>query len=270
MSKKIVKSFAIVSILLLMVLGYGFRNMENDGTTLHIFIIADTEDKTIGAIKDYPAMQAQVREIASMTHMNIQEYFYEKKGITGEFLKNKIQNLSCKPNDVIWFYYTGHGFNAEAGSGQFPGFELDGTNFAQERVHQKLSQKGARLVITMYDCCNWHGKRPQHTGRKILLDAPLRENYFALFREAVGDVKVASNTAGFQKYSYGNPDHGGLFSETFRQVLDSQLKGSYEDCTWERLLSKTRRITSKRAANLESPREQTPYYELNITRMKTK
>lgn len=263
------KQFNIYLILLLFLaitLSFGFSFQKQDEASLHMFIIADTDDTTIGAIADFPKMQQEAQRIARLSKLKLKEHYHEKKNISASSLIKKIKELQVGADDVIWFYYTGHGFNSKDGLGKFPGFALDNTQFSLEWVHKTFSKKNARLVISMFDCCNWKAEKRTNSSEGILLDSPKRQNYFALFRESQGSIKIASNTSGYKKYSYGNSDYGGFFSIAFRDVLDNQLKGKYNDCTWNNLLQESKDLTKKRVSQLDGNKEQIPYYEINIFR----
>lgn len=227
--------------------------------TLHAFLVAETNDYNIGARADFPKMQQKMREIAEIVGLELQLHLYEKHVVQPQQLISDIKNFVCNEQDMVWFYYTGHGFQAyDYGSGQFTGFKIDTTRFTLESVHSTLQKAKPRLLITMYDACNW--RNFDFTEEVIL--APSQKNaYLALFRQARGSIKVASNTAGYHQYSWGDSQKGGFFTNAFLEMLD-EITATTPNPTWQQLLSKTQNRTTQIA--LQYHKTQSPHYEINI------
>lgn len=232
---------------------------------LHMFVIGQVNGGNIGAVSDYPRMQEEARSIAGLAGLELVPYFYEKEDINARFLVEKIRSVRCGEDDVVWFYYTGHGYNASNGAGNFPSFRIGDTSFSLEWIHNAFEQKGARLVISMFDCCNFEATRFDDYDEPIMLSAAESRNYVALFGTCAGSVKIASNMAGFKKYSYGSPEVGGLFSVAFREAFQEVTQGSFNSCSWERVAERTRELTTRFARNLMD-KEQVPYYEIEVIR----
>ncbi len=256
------KKFTNIVVLIFLFTFSSATEQNSNQPTLHMIIVGETNGGNIGTLYDFPKMQSEAKRIGKMSGLKIEIHAYEKQNISAEFLASFLKNIICGPDDVIWFYYTGHGFNASQGMANFPGFVLSNTNFSQEWVHKILEGKGARLTISMYDCCNVEAENFDFEG-SVLLDGNER-NYIALFGESSGSIKVASNEAGYKKYSFGNPDTGGLFSVAFRQALDELIQVNYEDCTWPKVLERTYELTQKYAKELKV--EQSPYFEIEVLR----
>jgi Caspase domain len=228
-------------------------------TTLHVFLVAETNDYNIGARADLPRMQQKMHEIAEMVGYELRLHVYEKHKIQPNQFITKIKNFECNPNDVIWFYYSGHGFQAyDYGSGQFTGFKVDTTRFTLEAVHAQLQKAHPRLLITMYDACNW---RNFDYTEEVVLQPSQKSAYKALFHQVRGSIKVASNTAGYHQFSWGDPQTGGFFTSAFLESLES-LTAHSSNPTWQALLSQTQARTTQIANHYQ--KHQIPYYEINI------
>jgi hypothetical protein len=227
--------------------------------TLHAFLVAETNDYNIGARADFPKMQQKMREIAEIVGLELQLHLYEKHLAQPQQLVSDIKNLVCNEQDIVWFYYTGHGFQAyDYGSGQFSGFKMDTTRFTLESVHATLQNAKPRLLITMYDACNW---RNFDFTEEVILAPTQKKTYWALFRQARGSIKVAANTAGYHQYSWGDSQAGGFFTIAFWESLDA-LSATSENPTWYTLLSKTQTRTTQIAQQFQ--KQQVPHYEINI------
>ncbi len=223
------------------------------GQRLHMFIVCDDTDSQIGSGYDYDRMQSVAQDVATKSGLSLVPYYCKKSQTTSEQLVNKLANLACSSDDVVWFYYSGHGFND---GGMFTAFTLpDGVNrFRMETVESKIKSKNPRLAIIMYDACNhiFNSSQGMIANRLGTSEASCKK----LFRNSSGVIKIASNTAGERKFSYGNSSSGGFFTSAFVEAL------SETDGDWNRLLSntKTQTQTKANAAN----RTQIPYYTLSV------
>jgi Caspase domain len=222
---------------------------------LHMFIITDDTDSQIGSGYDFGRMQLLAQDVATKSSLSLVPYYYKKSQTTSEQLVSKLNNLTCSSDDVVWFYYTGHGFNPNDGSA-FTAFVMpDRINrFKMDVIEGKIQSKNPRLSIIMYDACNYtSGSNNGSIANRISIDeARCRQ----LFRKNSGIIKVASNTAGEGKYSYGNNTNGGIFTSAFIAALNET------DGEWQNLLSSTKSQTQAKAKDFN--REQIPYYILNL------
>lgn len=74
-----------------------------------------------------------------------------------------VSSVRPGPNDIVVFYYSGHGFNEVDEGYQFPYLDLRDKGFQHyggpftlniESIYQKLKAKGGRLNLVLSDCCN--------------------------------------------------------------------------------------------------------------------
>ncbi|GAB4417889.1 MAG: hypothetical protein OHK0039_28740 [Bacteroidia bacterium] len=225
---------------------------------LHMILIADTDDPAIGASKDYWNMQGIAYTVAQTTGLRLQRYYFEQHKTGAYELIQVLDNLQCGPEDVVWFYYSGHGVAAEAKAGRAATFRLGSYNFAIDRIHHKLLSKRPGLLITMYDCCAYTTSNPMALRRLRMFEGK-PTNYSKLFLETRGDLLVQSNTGDL---SYGDMEIGGIFTYAFRQSLNFITAGNSEACTWESLLERTR-IDTEHIAQQNEVR-QVPAYQSNL------
>jgi Caspase domain len=220
---------------------------------LHMFIVADDMDQGIGSSYDFGRMQSVAQDVATKSGLSLVPYYCKKSQTTSEQLVSKLVNLNCGSDDVVWFYYSGHGFND---GGTFTAFTLpDGVKrFKMETVENKIKSKNPRLAIIMYDACNWISGSSNGViaNRLETSEASCKK----LFRNSSGIIKVASNTAGERKFSYGNSSTGGFFTSAFVESL------SETDGDWNRLLASTKMQTQTKASAFN--REQIPYCILTV------
>jgi len=123
---------------------------------LHLVVVADTNDPKIGS-----SVRQDLDDVSNLFRKAAREVGikYQINKLYGDtFDKNsimsKINSLGIKSNDVVIFYYSGHGYNDTRSSNRFPNMSLDGVDLGLESMHQYIKSKGARLNITVGDLCN--------------------------------------------------------------------------------------------------------------------
>ena len=121
--------------------------------------------------------------------------------------KKAVQNLSVEPDDIIMFYYIGHGGRPE---GQDPDkYPYPQMCLAQNSdqglipltwVHDVLKSKGARLTITIGMCCNSESRSMTHKTKPLFsanygnayVEADAVSAIQKLFLESKGDLIATS------------------------------------------------------------------------------
>ena len=128
----------------------------------------------------------KVREYAGM-QLKFYTSTYNKSS-----MEAAVAAIHCQPNDVIIFFYSGHGYNRD--NSEFPCLNFNEGPSASRHinlseVHDKLKGKGSRLVLTIGDCCNAVGKS---FVEPLSATTPKYLGYSKLFLSTRGDVLVAS------------------------------------------------------------------------------
>lgn len=212
--------------------------------TLHFIIATQSEGaEGIGSQQDKINMKALAQEI----EQNVPGLSVKTTLIDGAYAsKSRIQNelsSSIGPNDVVWYYYSGHGINYDT----WPMSAEEDVPLTW--VHNELKRTPARLTIAMYDCCTWDlptaeppsGLRPRSSYYKFL------------FLEAKGNIIAASCSS--TQFSYGKPSVGGLYTNNFIDALRSQSK-------WENILKAAKESTIVSAR--EDGENQIPIYDIQV------
>lgn len=133
--------------------------------TIHWLTFIDTRDDRVGEV------DVLGRKVLYGRYVNLINAALASKGYTAkiydyfdtrlspENCKAAIQNLRCQPNDIIMFYYIGHGGRAiNDNSTVYPqmcmGQSYDDKMIPLTWVYNQLKAKGARLNVVIGMCCN--------------------------------------------------------------------------------------------------------------------
>ena len=206
-------------------------------------------------------MKNFAKEVANKTLMTLEYHYFTHQDFEdgGSTFLNELNSLNVGSQDVICFYYTGHGYNDEGSN--FPAFGLN-TTYPLDWIHSQFKRKEARLTMTIYEACNWLER--EHSQEIFAFNSNETLKLSKLFKSAKGEIKIASNTAGVRAYSYTKPAYGGLFTNTFLNTITDYLVGKdYESVTWDNIMHDTTKKTEYDAAQLG--KNQVPYSYINVS-----
>lgn len=257
--------FAIAAIL--------FMICNASAQTVHVINFCNTLDPDIGCEVDYARTKQESGLIAAYLDYGIRYYDGEGEKCSKENLMSTLNSLRCNKDDIILFYYSGHGTRSNQDKSEFPQMCLKYYLYEQDKfvpVHtviEKLQAKGARFTLVMTDCCNnpVQGVSSKSllskNGGAIVYDEAVARCYRKLFLENEGLVAVTGCKKG--QYSYGGPGIGGVFSDAFfGTALYKACKGEIPP-TWEKVLGAvTSVVKDMTKENKEGIQE--PYYEIKL------
>ena len=258
---------------------------------LHLLIVADTLDKEIGSAcaKD---MRRIIETFTGLTNFLGIKIF--TKTICGkEYSKQNIQtainNLKPSVNDIVIFYYTGHGFRIPEKPGRFPNLKLknfrnlrenfrdsitwinkdrrDNITYSMniEDIFNSIKKKRARFNLVMSDCCNNDifgtnaiGTKPGKTkGSGIEWS---EDNIRTLFlNETPMSILLAAASSGQKATS--NNDFGGFCSYFFKTSMENYCSKLKNNGTWDLILQDTQKQTIFKARHTYCDK---PYIPENI------
>lgn len=254
------KAFLILTCMLIV--------LATDAQTIHWIIFADTQDPNNGSEVRNSMNVYATQFIDRMNDAIIAKGYlprqktYSGSDFTEAKCKNVIKNLSCGKDDIVVFYYLGHGGRAQMGKDEMASynqkypwpdlaFNKANTNesingLTLNAIHNSLKQKGARLTVTIGMCCNAHssqykkhGMSTQSRRYKIVSKKFAKKVGQQLFLKSKGDVLVASAQPG--QFSYGG-SYGGqevdCFTAALCETTDSYANNDRgENVTWSSFLN---------------------------------
>jgi hypothetical protein len=241
--------------------------------TIHMLIFADTDDERIGesCLVDYNNIKRTASEIAYYTELQINKKYFKGVEFNQENLKKTLEELKINKNDVVFFYYSGHGYRTVNSESKFPRMAIFKTGetlsentqgVSTEEVKQFITSKEPRLTIIFVDACNVTvGLNEPASG---LLSNPSKEQYQRLFLYSKGEVILGGSKQGisgtdYEGYSWGSTKYGGYCTYNFLEELDKIVKQQNVAANWNDLMYNTMKGTSDM-----TEAKQIPVYTLKI------
>ena len=248
--------------------------------TIHSIIFANTfaEEKIASACKiDKDRVMLELKTISRVLKYELKQEVYADYDFSVENLKNSIGNLVCSPNDIVFFYFSGHGARAKNDVSDWPQLNLNPQNenrdenyFPLEKVDRIIKEKGARLTIVLGDCCN--SASPIVSPKLINKGQTTVDNidspdvvYSGLFGDCAGNVLISSSSKG--EFSLALQDQGGLFTLSYFSGVEKALKGEIQP-NWNSVLNIAKSLTTEFTIK-NNVAMQTPQYVVNVNRRDT-
>lgn len=269
------------------------------GQTFHAIIFANTKspgdpnkpgDTGIGpsVTVDFQRMRMEMKTIANSIGYNLKNYhFYDTpESFSRNSLENVLNNLSCAPDDIVFFFYSGHGGRAVNEKTDFPEMILKvpygPVNTSQlyplYDVYTRLKSKSPRLVIVMGDMCNseikGYFRENSVTKGATVLSKGSYDVYKNLFLNVKGGIIVASSEPGKTSGCHiieknGKWYHaGGYLTYAFLGLLQYCVSEG-ENVSWNALLNNviawTKEETKEEKDQYGNPSPQIPIYKSELT-----
>ncbi len=226
-----------------------------EAATMHVIYLGDTNDETIGYTVhlDIRHLQKETTRIARHTGLTKREIILTGHKNTSNQVMRALNTLNIARDDVVFFYYSGHGFRTHTKDNPWPNivFMKEWKGMDLNFIVNRLKEKNPRLLIALSDCCNnpipAHGAPELVRGpvaksiqkRAASPDSLLRANYRRLFLEAQGTVIAVAAKKGHVAKS--TTVSGGNYTFVFLNVLQHYTKSTAQ-ATWVDILDTTKEL----------------------------
>jgi hypothetical protein len=242
---------------------------------LILVIVANTKDPEIGkgCREDIKSIRLMFDKLADHMKFNFLELVVAGKEYSKENVQEAINLLSPGNNDIVVFYYSGHGFSFDKDeSKRYPQIDLrpvtasDNVDVIIENTHnlmdlfEMVKSRGGRLNIVIGDCCNNNIKIKRkfkggdHSIRKaerpeMNINHGMCESMFCNY---TASILVASADKG--EFAVSDDEIGSIFTFNFTNNLKILLNKSVNDVEglpWKKLLDDTKEKTNSLSMTYE-------------------
>ena len=265
------------------------------GQTFHAIIFANTKspgnpnrpgDTGIGpsVTIDFERMGIEMTTIAKSIGYKLKKHYYydTPESFSRNSLEYVLSNLSCGHDDIVFFYYSGHGGRAMNEKTVFPEMVLkvpygpaDITQlYPLYSVYSEIRKKSPRLTIVMGDLCNstikgfYRNENNRSKGASVLSKSTC-DVYKNLFLNVKGGLIAASSEPSVTSTCLQNKqgeDLGGNFTFWFLELLQYCVTEN-QDVSWVGLLDAVTEMTKRQMVEDDKGNSvpQTPIYRHELT-----
>ncbi len=244
----------------------------------HTIIAGDTADQNIGAgvsadVRNMWQFVEDVRKYGDWDEKGMLKVLVTRIVLEGQALEETLSHsnllkalhdIPAGSDDVIFFYYSGHGMGDDSRQSMWPNLFFENHDFPYNMVLTTLRAKQPRLLIIVTDSCNnysdWTPDLQFH--RESQKSRALRgsQNYNILFLEHQGTIQATSSVPG-EISSTWSTRPGSLFTNDFLARLRQQLRTAATP-SWERI--RTSELTMSDGYETYT---QHPHYAINVSRV---
>jgi hypothetical protein len=234
------------------------NNSTNGGAvTMHLIIAANTEIPDIGASceMDKKRMITEMESVTDALGITLKKYIVDGKNLTKSQVENTLYSVSPGSNDIVIYFYTGHGFRWSNQTDQYSNMDFRYNPYTQistetcmtlSEVNNIIANKGARLTISLADCCNSDIGANARSSERFLTsrsDPNYDEKKLArLFFNAKGNVISCAASPG--EVSWCNESDGGFFMFSFFQAFHEEVGYLSDEATWDDILNNTQKYAA--------------------------
>lgn len=276
------KKLAITFLMLL-----GVMAIQVQAKTIHWLTFIDTTDPNVGEV-DQNTRKILFARWIDIVNASLKEYGYDVNIIdvfgsktSPENCKNIINDFDCSSEDIVVFYYVGHG-TENTGTSKFPLMMMAQTDvnkfIPHDWVHNKLKANKPRLTVTISMCCNARQGAP---GRIVpafsanygnaYIDQAMSESIKKMFLNYKGDIKITSASPAESSWACdSNIGPTDFFSLNlliqFNNILPDKNSPDWDSMMREVKSSVFEDVRTCEGIQLRFPgTTQTPYWESNLT-----
>jgi hypothetical protein len=227
-------------------------NKGNGSSTLHLVLIANTNDPTIGmgCASDEANLKNEFRQVADALGISFRQYIIDGSSFSKENVVSTLNSLYPGANDVVLFVYRGHGFRWKDQANDWPRMDLRPSSYADitenssmnlSEVYSALKNKGARLSIILADCCNNEiNASPVTNSNYLTFQFDNNSDVSKLKKLFMGSNGILLSSAAQKGEVSWTTSQGGLYSMSFLQALREGISYlSNDPCSWNNIITKT-------------------------------
>lgn len=210
--------------------------------TFHTIIMVNKEEpnRQVDRTQDYNRMSAFFAEIAKTLGYRSDMKRYSGAAFKAANALQAIESLSVAANDIVVFYYSGHGVNWD--DDEWPHMAFLDRQYGETAIYNKLKAKcsNAKLILCISDCCNMDSEGARREKKSYAgFDPILTKKLFTDF-EGHRSYEVSASIRG--QYSLSHLQYGALFGIAFREAITRACEGKIQP-NWAYVFEEAKTIT---------------------------
>jgi hypothetical protein len=234
---------------------------EEKSSKILLLTVADINDDDIGVscAKDQARIIKTFGIIAERLGIKMEKYSVDGNSYNKLNVQQAIQSLNPTPNDIVVFYYSGHGFTIPKSGRRFPNLSLrpnQSYNYLDyylnvEDIFNTIKAKNGRLNLVISDCCNNDPTSSKTKGSQIpkTRQSGLEwsiNNLQTLFMNPK-KTSLLMTAAEVSELASSTDSDGGFFSYYFKVALENNFGILKKDVSWKQILDEARQQTIEKA-----------------------
>lgn len=229
--------------------------------TLHALLVGATEDESIGkgASVDLDNMLKLVQDVVAVTDCEPDILRYNDSDCTKKKVIEWINSRDIKNDDVVLFFYSGHGGRAINDPDSFPQMcmnrpAVESLYMPVSHVDKLLERKGAKFRIIITNCCNSKSDNisikplfAMSSSNSTMIDEYDLQKLIDLFFNQKGRAIITSSKPGQYSWidsrSHEEGGTGGVFTSIFIDSFNRAVKNGSIDASWKSIFKNAHDLT---------------------------
>lgn len=219
-----------------------------EAASFHAILIGDTNDPQLHRLIALDIIN--IRDHLDLLVPYLELEAYKQTLLIGNnvdaSIRKKLMNLDIQPDDIVFFYFSGHGYESNASDAeQWPRllFTNDLTSMKQTAVVKILQKYRPRLIICLADCCNDINDYFFYDVLSASLANKNRETALIIKPESVkqlflllrGVIMISSSSPGYR--ALGTNKEGSYFTRLYIKEVNHAVRTG-NSAGWEIILKK--------------------------------
>jgi GH25 family lysozyme M1 (1,4-beta-N-acetylmuramidase) len=208
--------------------------------TVHAVLVANTLDPKIGAgvVENKANIASFLNSVQSLTGLNVASTEVDGANFSCKSVIDAISHLNISADDVVFFYYAGHGFRRDSSQTQFPEFFCSAPGEVTETLSEavaSIKEKQPRLIIAIADACNRITEPPPAAAAQAPAFAVDRKGALLhLFKDYRGTLIMSGAIPGeYSWYMTAGSSLGGFFTNQLLAAINQNINLKGPSVRWE-------------------------------------
>jgi hypothetical protein len=248
--------------------------------TLHTILVANEKEtyREKDRAEDIIQMNNLFKDVANCIGYQYNSVKKSDEYFSPQEINQEINNLNTGQNDIVVFYYSGHGKHPTEDKSKWPTLDFNAGNrddYPFTEIVKSLDEKAknAKLILCIADCCNNYyslkgnypnsNQEPQKNKRDIYIKNI--QNLFIGFSEKKTIIISAASKGQLSWSSTSGPYYGSFFRGYFQESI-YELAGNNNSPDWYSIMNlaiqQTESICFREPINAPC-QKQTPQYEIH-------